>query len=258
MKHGLLDFFWCIILISVEFVKALCAVSLDELASVAHPRMFSLQKLVEISYYNMGRIRLQWSRIWQVLGDHFNKVSKIQNIIIRVESCESSVKTFVILFLGENVSLSWNLLQVGCNPNEDIAFFAVDFSATIVHEVFGERRVCQLQIPERLPSALWTYHEEETGMNPSFLGTHNEKQTEYNKTILQVNLSWCEKPCTSICRSPTIRDMVVRCVAQMVNSQAANIKSGWEEYFQCLPFGSCRSRRGHSRISIPDHWQNYM
>lgn len=50
--------------------------------------MFSLQKIVEISYYNMGRIRLQWSRIWQVLGEHFN--------------------------------------AVGCNPNEDICFFAVD------------------------------------------------------------------------------------------------------------------------------------
>jgi brefeldin A-inhibited guanine nucleotide-exchange protein len=50
----------------VEFVRALCTVSLDELSRTAHPRMFSLQKIVEISYYNMGRIRLQWSRIWQV------------------------------------------------------------------------------------------------------------------------------------------------------------------------------------------------
>ena len=32
-------------------------------------------------------------------------------------------------------------------------------------------------------------------------------------------------------RSATIRDMVVRCVAQMVNSQAANIKSGWKNIF---------------------------
>ena len=29
---------------------------------------------VEISYYNMDRIRLQWSRIWAVLGNHFNVV----------------------------------------------------------------------------------------------------------------------------------------------------------------------------------------
>lgn len=64
------------IYLAVDFVRWLCAVSMDELASPTHPRMFSLQKIVEISYYNMGRIRLQWSRIWEVIGDHFNKVSE--------------------------------------------------------------------------------------------------------------------------------------------------------------------------------------
>lgn len=71
----------------VDFVKALCQVSVDELQQ-QQPRMFSLQKIVEISYYNMERIRLQWSRIWQVLGEHFN--------------------------------------AVGCNSNEEISFFALD------------------------------------------------------------------------------------------------------------------------------------
>ena len=62
----------------VDFVRWLCAVSMDELASTHQPRMFSLQKIVEISYYNMNRIRLQWSRIWQVVGDHFNKVRTLR------------------------------------------------------------------------------------------------------------------------------------------------------------------------------------
>ena len=61
-------------MLAVDFVRALCAVSMEELINQNHPRMFSLQKIVEISYYNMGRIRLQWSRIWQIIGDHFNKV----------------------------------------------------------------------------------------------------------------------------------------------------------------------------------------
>ena len=43
----------------VHFVKSLCQVSKDEICG-AHPRMYSLNKLVEISYYNMERIRLQW------------------------------------------------------------------------------------------------------------------------------------------------------------------------------------------------------
>ena len=72
---------------SVAFVQALCHVSMDELHSHP-PRMFSLLKVVEISYYNMGRIRLQWSRIWKILGEYFN--------------------------------------QVGCHPSTDVSFFAVD------------------------------------------------------------------------------------------------------------------------------------
>lgn len=59
---------------AVDFVRCLCKVSLEELRST-HRRMFSLQKIVEISYYNMGRIRLEWSRIWAVLGEHFNEVT---------------------------------------------------------------------------------------------------------------------------------------------------------------------------------------
>ncbi|KAJ3476149.1 hypothetical protein NLI96_g11367 [Meripilus lineatus] len=61
----------------VEFVRALCDVSWEEIQSSGmsqHPRLFSLQKLVEISYYNMGRIRLEWSNLWEILGEHFNQV----------------------------------------------------------------------------------------------------------------------------------------------------------------------------------------
>ena len=73
----------------VDFVRWLCAVSMDELASAHQPRMFSLQKIVEISYYNMNRIRLQWSRIWQVIGDHFNKVSVLEDLQRYVLQCVS-------------------------------------------------------------------------------------------------------------------------------------------------------------------------
>jgi brefeldin A-inhibited guanine nucleotide-exchange protein len=61
----------------VDFVQALCHVSWEEIQSSGssnHPRLFSLQKLVEISYYNMNRIRLEWSNLWDILGEHFNQV----------------------------------------------------------------------------------------------------------------------------------------------------------------------------------------
>ncbi|KAM8966868.1 brefeldin A-inhibited guanine nucleotide-exchange protein 1 [Pelodytes ibericus] len=139
----------------VDFVRWLCAVSMDELVSPTHPRMFSLQKIVEISYYNMGRIRLQWSRIWEVIGDHFNKV--------------------------------------GCNPNEDVAIFAVD-----------SLRQLSMKFLEKGELANFRFQKD-------FLRPFEH--------IMKKN------------RSPTIRDMVVRCIAQMVNSQAANIRSGWKNIF---------------------------
>ncbi|XP_042389327.1 brefeldin A-inhibited guanine nucleotide-exchange protein 5-like isoform X1 [Zingiber officinale] len=57
----------------VEFFTALCSVSAEELKQTP-ARVFSLQKLVEISYYNMARIRLVWARIWSVLAQHFISV----------------------------------------------------------------------------------------------------------------------------------------------------------------------------------------
>ncbi|KAM0010604.1 putative Sec7 domain, armadillo-like helical, sec7 domain superfamily protein [Helianthus debilis subsp. tardiflorus] len=54
----------------VEFFTALCNVSVEELKHIP-ARVYSLQKLVDISYYNMARIRMVWARIWSVLSNHF-------------------------------------------------------------------------------------------------------------------------------------------------------------------------------------------
>lgn len=139
----------------VDFVKALCQVSLDELNSGHQPRMFSLQKIVEISYYNMGRIRLQWSRIWHTLGDYFN--------------------------------------SVGSNANEDIAFFALDSLRQL---------------------------------STKFIEKGEFSNFRFQKDFLRPFEHIMKKN-----RAPAIRDMVVRCVAQMVNSQSLNIRSGWKNIF---------------------------
>jgi len=139
----------------VDFVRALCQVSTEELAVQPQPRMFSLTKLVEISYYNMGRIRLQWSRIWKVLGDHIN--------------------------------------GVGCNPVQDISFFAVDSLRQLATK-FIEK------------GELANFHFQKDFLRPF-------------EHIMKCN------------KSGSVRDMVVRCVANMVHSQANNIKSGWTNIF---------------------------
>uniref|UniRef100_A0A915ESL1 SEC7 domain-containing protein n=1 Tax=Ditylenchus dipsaci TaxID=166011 RepID=A0A915ESL1_9BILA len=66
----------------VHFVRELCQVSLEELSGTSTPRMFMLQKIVEISFYNMQRIRIEWSMIWNVLGEHFNLAGCSSNATI--------------------------------------------------------------------------------------------------------------------------------------------------------------------------------
>ena len=117
--------------------------------------MYSLQKIVEISYYNMGRIRLQWSRIWEILGNHFNRVC--------------------------------------CSGNEEVAFFAID-----------SLRQLSMKFIEKGEFSNFRFQKD-------FL-----RPFEY---IMKNN------------QLVSIRDMVVRCIAQMVNSQAKNIRSGWKNIF---------------------------
>ncbi|KAI8897602.1 hypothetical protein BC833DRAFT_621081 [Globomyces pollinis-pini] len=61
-----------------HFVRALCEMSWDEILSSSdkeHPRMYCLQRLIEISHYNLNsRIRIEWTQIWAVLGPHINQV----------------------------------------------------------------------------------------------------------------------------------------------------------------------------------------
>ncbi|THD26854.1 Brefeldin A-inhibited guanine nucleotide-exchange protein 1 [Fasciola hepatica] len=88
----------------VDFVKALCQVSREEL-TLPQPRIFTLQKVVEISYYNMGRIRLQWSRVWEHIGGHFTTAGQSSN---------EDVAEFVVDSLRQ---LSVKLIEKGELPN---------------------------------------------------------------------------------------------------------------------------------------------
>lgn len=74
-----------------DFVNGLAEVAREEIVSSGNsrePRIFCLQKMVDFCYYNMSRIRVQWSELWKVLNQEFN--------------------------------------EFGCNPNKYVAFFAID------------------------------------------------------------------------------------------------------------------------------------
>ena len=51
--------------------------SRQEIESRCNSRMFSLQKLVEVAYFNMNQIRIVWTRIWHHMAEHFETVSSL-------------------------------------------------------------------------------------------------------------------------------------------------------------------------------------
>lgn len=79
----------------VVFCKALCIVSNEELNPAtphpegATPRVFSLRKLVECAYYNLGRIRLIWGRLWSIISSHLVTASCHSDQTVAMYSVDS-------------------------------------------------------------------------------------------------------------------------------------------------------------------------
>nr|KYP64465.1 Brefeldin A-inhibited guanine nucleotide-exchange protein 2 [Cajanus cajan] len=139
----------------VDFVRALCKVSIEELRSQSDPRVFSLTKIVEIAHYNMNRIRLVWSSIWHVLSDFF--------------------------------------VTIGCSANLSIAIFAMD-----------SLRQLSMKFLEREELANYNFQNE--FMKPFVIVMRKSSAVE-------------------------IRELIIRCVSQMVLSRVNNVKSGWKSMF---------------------------
>ena len=142
----------------VHFVRALSEVSWQEIQSSGQsesPRTYSLQKLVEISYYNMTRVRFEWTNIWQVLGEHFN--------------------------------------EVGCHSNSNVVFFALDSLRQL------SMRFMEI---EELPGFKF--------------------QKDFLKPFEHVMAN---------SSAVAVKDMVLRCLIQMIQARGENIRSGWKTMF---------------------------
>ena len=165
----------------VYFVRALSEVSWQEIQSSGqseHPRMFSLQKLVEISYYNMGRIRVEWSNIWSILGEHFN--------------------------------------MVGCHTNTSVVFFALDSLRQL------SMRFLEI---EELP--------------------HFKFQKDFLKPFEHVMAN---------CSVVPVKDMVLRCLSQMIQARGSNIRSGWRTMFGVFTYAAKEGYGTCSRAHIRVWW----
>ncbi|KAL0483581.1 brefeldin A-inhibited guanine nucleotide-exchange protein [Acrasis kona] len=74
----------------IHFVKCLCQVSDAEINNANEPRKFSLQKLIEVAYYNMNRVKWAWNKIWNHLATHFVDVGKHCNETIAMHAIDST------------------------------------------------------------------------------------------------------------------------------------------------------------------------
>eukprot|EP00198_Chlamydomonas_reinhardtii_P005607 XP_001694943.1 SEC7/BIG-like ARF-guanine nucleotide exchange factor [Chlamydomonas reinhardtii] len=139
----------------VEFVRALTAVSYDELRDARAPRVFSLTKIVEVAHFNMTRIRLVWSRIWAVLSEYF--------------------------------------ITVGCHSNLPLAMYAVD-----------ALRQLAMKFLERDELANYTFQND--FLRPFVVVMRQSQAVE-------------------------IRELIIRCLSQMILARVTNVKSGWKSMF---------------------------
>ncbi|KAJ3152336.1 Brefeldin A-inhibited guanine nucleotide-exchange protein 2 [Geranomyces michiganensis] len=93
----------------IHFFRCLCHVSMEEVGidplttpvgaipnsktlqatGGAAPRMYLLQKIVEIAYYNMPRIRFEWTQIWRILQPYFNTVACHPNVMVSTFAVDS-------------------------------------------------------------------------------------------------------------------------------------------------------------------------
>ncbi|KAK6436703.1 guanine nucleotide exchange protein for ADP-robosylation factor [Oleoguttula sp. CCFEE 5521] len=142
----------------VHFVRALTQVSWQEIQSSGQsesPRTYSLQKLVEISGYNMLRVRFEWTNIWQVLGQHF--------------------------------------IDVGCHNNTHVVYFALNSLRQL------SMRFMEI---EELPG----FRFQKDFLKPFELILRNASQVQ-------------------------VKDMVLRCLIQMIQARGDMIRSGWRTMF---------------------------
>ena len=134
----------------LHFVNNLCAVSLEEISTTSNmmgtlkgkdilpadasstPRVFSLQKLVEVADFNMHvRPRLAWTKLWSVLAIHFTTVGVHSNHALAMYAIDS-LKQLSIKFLQKAELSNFNFQRLFLKPFEIIMNRA---TSTEIHEL---------------------------------------------------------------------------------------------------------------------------
>ncbi|KAG0224594.1 Brefeldin A-inhibited guanine nucleotide-exchange protein 2 [Actinomortierella wolfii] len=103
----------------VHLFKSICAVSLEEVEARNTPRMYMLQRIVEIADYNMVRIRFEWTQIWKILQSYFNAVGCHSNTNVSTFAIDS-LRQLAMKFLARDELAHFNTQNELLRPFEHI------------------------------------------------------------------------------------------------------------------------------------------
>lgn len=106
----------------VDFVQALCSVSKMEI-----PRMYLMTKIVEICYYNMQRIKVEWVKMWDIVGEHFNLVGCHQDAKVACFAVDS-LRQLSFKFLEMEEPANFKFQREFMRPFEHIARNNINYS----------------------------------------------------------------------------------------------------------------------------------
>ncbi|KAK4536532.1 hypothetical protein CDCA_CDCA08G2557 [Cyanidium caldarium] len=128
-----------------DFVQALCIVALEEMENAdasSPPRLFCLQKVVEVSHYNMGRIRLEWSRLWRQISTFIESCIRHPNQSVVATYAVESLRQMAVKFLEKpelaNFSFQREFLRpfeacMQLSESRELKLYALDCVSQLVH-----------------------------------------------------------------------------------------------------------------------------
>lgn len=140
------------------------------------PRVFSLQRLVEVADFNMDvRPRVAWKNMWEMMGNHF--------------------------------------ARIGCHENATVSMYAID-----------ALRQLSFKFLEKVELA----------------------DFNFQRLFLQPFLDMMENPTSR----EDIRELILRCVDNMIRSMSHSIRSGWKIFFSILTLSASDSSEKISTLGL--------
>ncbi|CAD8161380.1 unnamed protein product [Paramecium pentaurelia] len=100
----------------LEFIRALCELSIEE---IKYNRIFLLSRVIEVADFNMNRIKIIWSRMWEIMREHFLEVGCLKNVDVAIYAIDQ-LKQLSCKFLQQPELINYHFQKEFLLPFEQI------------------------------------------------------------------------------------------------------------------------------------------